>query len=30
MNKTVKTVLQILGYVIAIILGAAGEASMMV
>jgi len=30
MNKTVKTVLQILGYVIAAILGAAGEASMMV
>ena len=30
MNKTVKTVLQILGYVIAAILGAAGEATMMV
>ena len=29
MNKTVKTVLKILGYVIAATLGAAGEASMM-
>ena len=29
MNKTVKTVLKILGYVIAAILGAAGEATMM-
>lgn len=29
MNKTVKTVLQILGYIIAAILGAAGEATMM-
>jgi len=29
MNKTWKTILQILGYVIAAILGAAGEATMM-
>ena len=29
MNKTVKTILQIIGYVIAAILGAAGEAVMM-
>lgn len=29
MNKTWKTILQIIGYVIAAILGAAGEASMM-
>ncbi len=29
MNKTVKTILQILSYVIAAILGAAGEATMM-
>jgi len=29
MNKTWKTILQILGYIIAAILGAAGEASMM-
>jgi hypothetical protein len=29
MNKTVKTILQILGYIIAAILGAAGEATMM-
>lgn len=29
MNKTVKTVLQILGYIIAAILGAAGEATLM-
>jgi hypothetical protein len=29
MNKTVKTILQILGYVIAAILGAAGEATLM-
>ncbi len=29
MNKTWKTILKILGYVIAAILGAAGEASMM-
>ena len=29
MNKTVKTVLKILGYVIAAILGAAGEATLM-
>jgi len=28
MNKTVKTILQILGYIIAAILGAAGEAMM--
>ena len=28
MNKTVKTVLQIFGYIIALILGAAGEAMM--
>ena len=28
MNKTLKTILQILGYIIAAILGAAGEASM--
>ena len=29
MNKTVKTILQILSYIIAAILGAAGEATMM-
>ncbi len=29
MNKTVKKVLQILGYIIAAILGAAGEATLM-
>ena len=29
MNKTVKTVLKVLGYIIAAILGAAGEAVMM-
>ncbi len=29
MNKTWKTILQIIGYVIAAILGAAGEATMM-
>ena len=29
MNKTVKTILQILGYIIAAILGAAGEATLM-
>ena len=29
MNKTVKTILKVLGYVIAAILGAAGEATMM-
>jgi hypothetical protein len=29
MNKTVKTILQIAGYIIAAILGAAGEATMM-
>ena len=29
MNKTWKTILKIIGYVIAAILGAAGEASMM-
>lgn len=29
MSKTLKTVLKILGYVIAALLGAAGEASMM-
>ena len=29
MNKTWKTILQILGYVIAAILGAAGEATLM-
>ena len=29
MNKTVKTVLKILGYIIAAILGAAGEATLM-
>ncbi len=29
MNKTWKTILQILGYIIAAILGAAGEATMM-
>jgi hypothetical protein len=29
MNKTVKTVLKILGYIIAALLGAAGEAVMM-
>ena len=29
MNKTVKTVLQILSYIIAAILGAAGEATLM-
>ena len=29
MNKTVKTILQALGYLIALILGAAGEATLM-
>ena len=29
MNKTVKTILQILGYIISALLGAAGEATMM-
>lgn len=29
MNKTVKTVLQILSYIIAALLGAAGEATLM-
>ena len=29
MNKTFKTVLQILGYIIAVLLGAAGEATLM-
>ena len=29
MNKTVKTVLKVLGYIIAALLGAAGEAVMM-
>ena len=29
MNKTVKTILQIFGYIIAAILGAAGEATLM-
>ena len=29
MNKTVKTVLQIVGYIIAALLGAAGEATLM-
>jgi hypothetical protein len=29
MNKTWKTVLQVIGYIIAAILGAAGEATMM-
>ena len=29
MNKTVKTILQILSYIIAVILGAAGEATLM-
>ena len=29
MNKTWKTILKVIGYVIAAILGAAGEASMM-
>jgi hypothetical protein len=29
MNKTVKTVLKVLGYIIATLLGAAGEAVMM-
>ena len=29
MNKTVKTILKVLGYVIAALLGAAGEATMM-
>ena len=29
MNKTVKTILQALGYIIALILGAAGEATIM-
>ena len=29
MNKTVKTILQILGYIIAALLGAAGEATLM-
>jgi hypothetical protein len=29
MNKTVKKILQIISYIIAVILGAAGEATMM-
>ena len=29
MNKTVRTILQALGYIIALILGAAGEATLM-
>jgi hypothetical protein len=29
MNKTVRTILQVLGYIIAAILGAAGEATLM-
>ena len=29
MNKTVRKVLKILGYIIAVLLGAAGEATMM-
>ena len=29
MNKTVKTILPVLGYIIAALLGAAGEATMM-
>jgi hypothetical protein len=29
MNKTTKTILKVLGYIIAAILGAAGEATMM-
>ena len=29
MNKTVKTALKVLGYIIAALLGAAGEAAMM-
>ena len=29
MNKTVKTILKVLGYIIAALLGAAGEAVMM-
>ena len=29
MNKTVKTILQVIGYIIAAILGAAGEAVML-
>jgi len=29
MNKTVKTILQVLSYIIAAILGAAGEATLM-
>ena len=29
MNKTVKNILQVLGYIIAAILGAAGEATLM-
>jgi hypothetical protein len=29
MNKTVKTILQALGYIVALILGAAGEATLM-
>ena len=29
MSKTVKTILQVLGYIIAAILGAAGEATLM-
>ena len=29
MNKTVKTILQVLGYIIAAILGAVGEATLM-
>jgi hypothetical protein len=29
MSKTVKTILQIIGYIIAALLGAAGEATMM-
>jgi hypothetical protein len=29
MNKTVKTILQVLGYIIAAVLGAMGESTMM-
>ena len=29
MSKTVKTVLKVLGYIIAVLLGAAGEATLM-
>ena len=29
MNKTVKTILQVISYIIALILGAAGEATLM-